>query len=451
MPTPSRTIARVEVKNLFGAYDYDLRSALQNPDADRLWILYGDNGSGKTTILRTLFHLLAPEDGEGHKTYVAGVPFTKFDVTFTSGERVWAQRADKAPTGTFEMGLKLKGKKEVVQRFVANDEGRVQRRSPEDDLPQMKFLRELGALDLGLFLLSDDRTVRLAGRPEQDAMYGGPVYFSDEEHVLRARRRVAGPWLDPEELEKKTTALLFESIQRAEWWIQMQAVSSSSEGESNVNTLYSEILKRVARLPLEDAHESDGAVAEVETLVGRLEKRSKEYARYGLAPEFNGRDIVAAVRSAPSTHLRIMTNVVKPYVESVEKKLDAMQRLQTQLDALFTTLNSYFTHKSISFDPRTGIRIVADTGRVLSPNMLSSGERHLLLLFLNTLLALDRPCVFIIDEPEISLNVKWQRRLLSSLLRCAGDSPIQYLFATHSLELLAQHKDNAIKVAEIEG
>jgi len=138
-------------------------------------------------------------------------------------------------------------------------------------------------------------------------------------------------------------------------------------------------------------------------------------------------------------------------VESVEKKLDAMQRLQTQLDALFTTLNSYFTHKSISFDPRTGIRIVADTGRVLSPNMLSSGERHLLLLFLNTLLALDRPCVFIIDEPEISLNVKWQRRLLSSLLRCAGDSPIQYLFATHSLELLAQHKDNAIKVAEIEG
>lgn len=448
MPTPSRTIASIRVEGLFGAYDYDLRPSVKNSDVDRLWILYGDNGCGKTTILRTLFHLLAPEDGEGHKTVVAGIPFGKFEVVFTSGERVWAKRPEAGASGTFDMGLKLKGKKELVQKFVANEEGRVLRRSPEEDAPQDRFLRALRGLDLGLFFLSDDRTVRLAGRPVREAAQSGPIFFSDEEHVLHSRRRMGSPWMDPEELERRTTALLVESIQRAEWWIKTQTVSRSSEGESNVNALYAEILKRVSLLPLDETHDPVGVVAQVEALVGRLEKRSREFARYGLAPEFNGRDIIAAVKNAPSTHLHIMSNVVRPYIESVEKKLDAMERLQQQLDALFTTLNSFFTHKSILFEPRSGIRIVAENGKQLAPNMLSSGERHLLLLFLNTLLALDRPCVFIIDEPEISLNIKWQRRLLGSLLKCAGDSPIQYLFATHSFELLSQHNDNAIKVSE---
>lgn len=451
MPTPSRTIARIRVEGLFGAYDYDLQPSAENSDVDRLWILYGNNGCGKTTILRTLFHLLAPETGEGHKTVVAGIPFGKFEVVFTSGERVWAKRSDAGASGTFDMGLKLKGKKELVQKFVANEEERVLRRSPEEDAPQDLFLRTLGELDLGLFFLSDDRTVRLAGQPAREpAQKSGPIVVSDEEYVLRSRHRMSvSPWLvDPEKLERRATALLFESIQRAEWWIKTQTVSRSSEGESNVNTLYAEILNRVSLLPLDETHEAVDAVAQVEALVGSLEKRSREFARYGLAPEFNGRDIIAAVKAAPSTHLRIMTNVVRPYIESVEKKLDAMERLQQQLDALFTTLNSFFTHKSISFEPRRGIRIVAESGRQLAPDMLSSGERHLLLLFLNTLLALDRPCVFIIDEPEISLNIKWQRRLLGSLLKCAGDSPIQYLFATHSFELLSQHKNNAIKVSE---
>ena len=51
-----------------------------------------------------------------------------------------------------------------------------------------------------------------------------------------------------------------------------------------------------------------------------------------------------------------------------------------------------------------------------------------------------------IDEPELSLNIKWQRKLLSELLFFIGDSKVQYLFATHSIELLTQHKENVIKL-----
>ena len=51
------------------------------------------------------------------------------------------------------------------------------------------------------------------------------------------------------------------------------------------------------------------------------------------------------------------------------------------------------------------------------------------------------------DEPEISLNVKWQRRLVRALLDCIRGSRVQLVFATHSIELLAQHKTNVIKLS----
>ena len=51
-------------------------------------------------------------------------------------------------------------------------------------------------------------------------------------------------------------------------------------------------------------------------------------------------------------------------------------------------------------------------------------------------------------NPEISLNIKWQRELLSSLLACAGSNPVQYLIATHSFELLTSYKNNVVELKD---
>jgi predicted ATP-binding protein involved in virulence len=76
----------------------------------------------------------------------------------------------------------------------------------------------------------------------------------------------------------------------------------------------------------------------------------------------------------------------------------------------------------------------------------SSGERQLVLLLSNTILARDTAGIFLIDEPELSLNVKWQRNLVSALLRCSEGSRIQYVLASHTLELITQHKRDAIRL-----
>ena len=442
-------ISRIKVSKLFGRYDYDLGPSPEACNPDRLLILYGDNGCGKTTILRTLFHILAPEGGEGHKTAVAGTSFGKFEVDFTSGDRVWAERGDGRTTGTLSMGLRLARQKEITIDFIANSEGAIKPTSDKSaKIP--RFLSKLQDLNVGLYFLSDDRTVRLAGRDRRDLPFMRPELPERENefllyHDMPTRMALMRSAAEP---EMRAQQLLHESIKRAEMWIQSQAVRAATEGESNVNTLYGEILKRISASPLDLKPAPQDTISTIEDRVSKLEARSKQYARYGLLPEFNGRDILPIVRNAPVSHRNVIASVATPYIESVEKKLDTMERLQRQVDTLVTIVNSFFKRKSITFEIHGGFKIATEDGKELAPQMLSSGERHLLLLFCSTLIALDRQSIFIIDEPEISLNIKWQRRLLASLLQCAGDNPVQYLFATHSFELLAQHKNNVIKVAE---
>ena len=111
-----------------------------------------------------------------------------------------------------------------------------------------------------------------------------------------------------------------------------------------------------------------------------------------------------------------------------------------------TNMNSFYTGKCVQFSLQTGLAVFSGGGTRLKLNMLSSGEKQLLLLFCNTLIARDRSAIFIIDEPELSLNVKWQRRLVKALLDCIEGSNIQFLLATHSLEILALHRNNVAKL-----
>ena len=81
--------------------------------------------------------------------------------------------------------------------------------------------------------------------------------------------------------------------------------------------------------------------------------------------------------------------------------------------------------------------------------MLSSGEKQLLLLFCNIITAREQASIFIIDEPELSLNVVWQRKLVNALLAFSEGSSIQLILASHSIELLTQYDQNVCDLTNI--
>lgn len=69
-------------------------------------------------------------------------------------------------------------------------------------------------------------------------------------------------------------------------------------------------------------------------------------------------------------------------------------------------------------------------GETLVPYQLSSGEKQMLAILLTVLVEDNQPYVLFMDEPEVSLHIEWQKRLIDL---CVELNPnVQIILTTHS-------------------
>jgi predicted ATP-dependent endonuclease of OLD family len=127
---------------------------------------------------------------------------------------------------------------------------------------------------------------------------------------------------------------------------------------------------------------------------------------------------------------------VSRHIEGIESKI---AQLTEPREMFRRVVNSLFMQgKSMTFDDKK-IEVAAGE-KPISLATLSSGEKHLLRILVETIAARAAPMQ--IDEPELSLHVDWQRRLISTM-RVLNPSP-QMIFATHSPEIMADLPDSQI-------
>ncbi len=69
-------------------------------------------------------------------------------------------------------------------------------------------------------------------------------------------------------------------------------------------------------------------------------------------------------------------------------------------------------------------------GEQLNPYRLSSGEKQLLVILLTVLVQDKQPCVLLMDEPEVSLHIEWQQRIISIIREMNPNA--QIILTTHS-------------------
>ena len=137
------------------------------------------------------------------------------------------------------------------------------------------------------------------------------------------------------------------------------------------------------------------------------------------------------------------TKTMVKYAEELER---GRERLFAPLRQYEETVNSFLTGKSVKVDESNNLKIVSDTSPGLDPRFLSSGEKQILILLTEALLTADEPVVYLADEPELSLHVTWQEKLLESLVTLGGH--IQIIVATHSPDIVGKFIDNVIDLAE---
>lgn len=123
-------------------------------------------------------------------------------------------------------------------------------------------------------------------------------------------------------------------------------------------------------------------------------------------------------------------------IEGVLGDIDEAFKPQRALQSLIAEL--YSGNKELRFDSR-GIQVMINEG-VVPLESLSSGEKQLLQVLLETLASGSN--TILIDEPELSMHVDWQNRLVRSMQTVNPDC--QLLLATHSPEVMADVSDNRI-------
>jgi predicted ATPase len=129
--------------------------------------------------------------------------------------------------------------------------------------------------------------------------------------------------------------------------------------------------------------------------------------------------------------------------------VDRWKKLQERLAYVFsprdkwqTIANELFQRKQMKLTASNELQFESRTGKLLTTAMLSSGEKQLLILLTETLLQRGQPAVFIADEPELSLHVLWQEKLIGSLR--ALNPAAQIIVATHSPDIVGPLSDRAI-------
>ncbi|MCE2403114.1 AAA family ATPase [Candidatus Poribacteria bacterium] len=143
-----------------------------------------------------------------------------------------------------------------------------------------------------------------------------------------------------------------------------------------------------------------------------------------------------------------------PLISRTQAMVKYAEELETDRERIFAslrlyenTVNSFLNDKSIKVNESGRLIIESVTQSELSLRDLSSGEKQILILFTETLLQVDEPMVYIADEPELSLHVSWQRKLLDSLVKLGGQ--IQVIVATHSPDIVGKFLDNVIELGRI--
>ena len=142
-----------------------------------------------------------------------------------------------------------------------------------------------------------------------------------------------------------------------------------------------------------------------------------------------------------------------PLIHRTKAMVAFARNLEKQRDDLFRPLrhyeeivNSFLNQKHVTVEDSGKLRIEATSGerKHLSPELLSSGEKQILILLTQALLYEHQPVVYVADEPELSLHVEWQEKLLKSL-RDLGNQ-IQIIVATHSPDIIGPYRDKIIKL-----
>lgn len=449
-------IERIQVTGLLGEFNHEV----EFPSAWPFVIVHGPNGVGKTHLLK-LIQGLFTRDLEG----LLSIPFAGARAHFDDGSEI---ELVHEPAGTEdvlpglstselervpELVVKLWQHGELIDTFTTEQD-------PQFGLPPrvaMFIDRELPFLSrIGPSRWVDERV----GRPVTSRELARMLPTAMQTEIRQMMRRH-----DTRPAEVESAVLDFLGNLKVHL-IETQRLSALSDarGRDRGDAVLTPTVRAFAsdlthRLNFALAQNSRRSQLLDRSFPRRLLERDQAEAivtdelireKYQAQSELRARLAEIAVLDAaddlplPSRQLADWERLVLwNYLDDTEEKLGTFKEILEKINLIVGIVNSRFLNKEMGIDPELGFVFRTSRGVSLSPENLSSGEQHELVLLYDLLFNVEPGTLVLIDEPEISLHIGWQQKFLADVSEIARLTSLRFIVATHSPQIIHKWWDYA--------
>ncbi len=427
-------LQRIEIDGLFGIFDH----RIELNHEDHVTVLHGPNGVGKTHTLGLINSLLT-----GNTRHFQRIPCKRLRLTFEDGFLELLVELDRA-----------KGKLELSQGSKTNHEqiALSRSRSGRSSNPPSATLRERDWTPT--WVTPNPPVLPEPSLPTwyEDFLKNSSVYFIETQRLVSFEQESTRRHWSPEEVKRAASGILpstYPSTTSTVWDrnkdlrdLLRETMATYGRRAQALDQTFPQRLV-AAKNSLADDRITERMAAltkEVEELeqLGILDD-SSEQAHY----------LPGAHDENDDEQTRAMTaGVMALYVQDTEQKLEALRDFSKRLRSLLGSINSKFRNKKLRFDRAKGLVAETTSGRHLPLNSLSSGEQHELVMHYDLLFRTRPNAIVLIDEPELSLHVSWQKRFLPDLLEFAKLSAFDAIVATHSPYIIGERDDLMVALGD---
>lgn len=187
-------------------------------------------------------------------------------------------------------------------------------------------------------------------------------------------------------------------------------------------------------------------VDEIKSKMIELESKRKEFVDTGILEEEQDdigiHDLLDAITESNRQNLSL-------YAIDTEEKLNALSSLSSSINLFRNLIDKNFNNKRIVFNKDYGFRFVTTySDSTILPQSLSSGEQHELVMFYDLIFNASENTLILIDEPELSLHIKWQLDYVDELLQIISVTKFSAVLATHSPQIIHDKWDLTVSLSE---
>lgn len=128
--------------------------------------------------------------------------------------------------------------------------------------------------------------------------------------------------------------------------------------------------------------------------------------------------------------VNMSNRMVQLFTDNLPDAQEKAQEIASEKTHFFDLVDSLFADTAKQVNRTFNEIVFVQRGEQLTPYQLSSGEKQMLIILLTVLVQNRQPYTLFMDEPEISLHVEWQQRLIG-LIRDLNPNA-QIILTTHS-------------------